>query len=230
MPFRFRACTPVPWKGRYTPIIVKESAYHVPPRGFGRWGIVAEWNDPPHRALCWAKEERDLPHLTEAVVGVKERLTGHGGGGFRINEFGQVIVPIANSPIRYLVGEVEGRMTLENPFKTPPFLNLWDDHDLQPGSLWRRPNIGIEYHLSRWNEVYFWRVGDTSEFKEVPPCQDEDLIGYIRAVRPWGGVRIRVNEYGIILTKAPPKSSGDPWQPVYVGRINPGKWFRKETS
>lgn len=230
MPFRFRTCTPAPWKGRYTPIIVKESAYHVRSHGFDRWGIVAEWDDPPHTVRCWAKEEGDLPRLTEAIVRVKERLTGHGGGGFRINEFGQVIVPIANSSNRYLVGEVEGRMTLENPLGMPPSLNLWDDRGLTPGSAWVGPYIGIEYHLSRWDELYFWRVGSTSEAKEVPPKQDRDLIRRIRTVRPWGGVKIRVNEYGIVLTKAPPKNAGEAWQPVYIGRITPGKWFPKEAT
>lgn len=230
MPFRFRPCGPTLWKGRYTPIIVRESAYHVRARGFGRWGIAAEWSDPPHTARCWAKEEGNLSHLTEAIVRVKERLVGHGGGGFRINEFGQVIVPIANSPSRYLVGEVEGRMTLENPFETPPFLNLWDDRDFKPGSEWRRPYIGMEYHLSRRDELYFWWVGGTSEFKEVPPNQDQDLINRIRTVRSWGAVKIRVNEYGIVLTKAPPKSAGEAWHPIYVGRITPGKWFPKEAS
>ena len=228
MPLRFRTCQPTLWKGRYTPIIVQASAYHVRARGFGRWGIFAEWNDPPQTALCWAKEEGDVPRLTEAITRVKERQTGHAGGGFRINEFGQVIVPVANASERYLVGEMQGRLVLENPFGTSPFLNLWDDRGLVTGSPWLRPYIGIEYHLSRWGEMYFWRRGATSESKELPLRQDKDLVQKIRAIRPWGPVKIRVNEYGIILTKAPPEDSEDPWRPVYVGRISPEQWFSKE--
>ena len=230
MPFRFRACTPTLWKGRYTPIITKESAYHVRWHGSGHWRIVVEWSDPPHTASCWAKEEGDIPRLAEAISHAKEQMTGQGGGGFRINEYGQVIVPVMNSPAKYLVGEVEGRMALENPLGKPPVFHLWDDQGLQPGSPWDRPYIGIEYHLSRWDQLYFWRAGEVSEAKDVPPAQDKELIDHIRTVRLWGGVRFRVNEYGIVLTKAPPKSVGESWQSVYVGRIDPGKWFPKEAA
>jgi hypothetical protein len=189
-----------------------------------------EWNDPPHTASCWAKEEGDIPRLAEAVSRVKEQMTGYGGGGFQINEYGQVIVPIATSAARYLVGEVEGRLALVNPLGKPPVFDLWDDRGLRPGSPWDRPYIGIEYHLSRWDQLYFWRVGAASEAKEVPPTQDKELIDRIRTVRPWGGVKFRVNEYEIVLTKAPPKSVDGPWRPVYVGRIDPGKWFPKEAT
>ncbi len=228
MALRFRPCAATLWAGRYTPIIVKESAYHVRMRSDGRWGILAEWNDPPHTGQCWAREEGDVSRLTDAIVQAKERHTGHGGGGFRIDEFGQVIVPVASSYNRYLIGEVHGRLLLENPFETLSVLKLWDDQGLVPGSPWRRPYIGSEYHLSRWGELYFWKHGATAEVKELPPRQDDDLIKQIRSVRAWGPVKVRVNEYGIVLTKAQSNTSSDVWQPVYVGRINRRRWFSKE--
>jgi hypothetical protein len=94
------------------------------------------------------------------------------------------------------------------------------------GDEWKLPYLGLQYQLSAGSEIYFWREDEERSGKESPPHQDRDLIELLRAIRPNGAVRFIVNHYGLVLTKKP--VGRDQWQAVFVGKINPGKWFSKE--
>ncbi|MDZ7262378.1 MAG: hypothetical protein ONB05_09780, partial [candidate division KSB1 bacterium] len=92
--------------------------------------------------------------MAEAVNDVKRRYAGQKGGSFVINEFGQVISPIAMSRERYLVGEAHGLLYFEDKKNESGFISLCDDDELDCGDDWERPYIGIKYQLHASDHIY----------------------------------------------------------------------------
>jgi len=169
----------------------------------------------------------ELKHLAKCINQVKRQRAGQPGGAFIINEFGQVICPIADASLdRYYVGDCQGEIAFSGPDGNTFTLN--DEADLTPGEDWSLPYLGLPYNLSGDGEIYF-QVKDGDDTERVrPPCQDEELIQAIRRIRGWGGVRFLVNPHGIVLTKS--EEGAFNWRPKYVGRINYDLWFPREDA
>ncbi len=223
MSFLFQEREPVRWSGRYRRIPGRQPVLHV--RRDNSIDIV--WEGGDDTCICKACMTPEVRSLARAINRVKRERTGQPGGSFVINEYGQVICPVADGSFeRFYVGDCLGAI----PFVWPDgdSFTLNDDDDLEPGDDWILPYIGIAFNLSRNNRIYFpLREGYDTECV-YPPQQDRQLIQALRAVRGSGGFRFIVNPHGIVLTKV----EDDPfiWQPKYVGRIDYERWFPREYS
>lgn len=229
---QFYPCRPTPWKGRYGRVMGDRAVFHLRHTDGHLWPVL-DWQTDEGVASCRAIECAATVELIDAVARVKRHVGGgDGGGSFLINEYGKVLVPASDGGgQRYLAGRIIGRLLFENPFVPEEPIDLGDDELLENGDHWKLPYIGIPYHLHRSGNIYFYQHDTDGSRSIYPPEQDHDLINAIRNVRPYGPVRILVNPAGLVLTKVPfgiRKLSEDPWQPVFVGSINPNLWFEEE--
>jgi hypothetical protein len=227
----FNICSPSPWTGRYARIPGDRSVFHLQTNG-GRWCPVILWRWEDGLGTCVAIDLPAVRQLTDAVAAAKQQLGGTGGGTFQINEFGQVLVPASDtSGRRLLVGELNGSILFKDPFQDDMIIDLGDVRGLRCGDSWPKPYVGCWYNLNRRSQIYFYRTDGEGAVSEYPPAQDADLIRALRAVRRTGPVRFIVNPYGVVLTKRPPHGrwqAEEEWEPVFVGRINLNRWFKKE--
>lgn len=223
MDFSFTPRAPILWEGRYRRPKGEESAYHVKASG----DITVRWRDKAlgYKYNCPVLETEVVRSLAEAVNYTKRLKSGWAGGSFVINEFGQVVSPIAASSDRFLVGEASGPLCFEDPWDSTRVLSLIIE-DIELGDEWKLPYIGIQYQLHAGDRIYFWHEDSEGGYKLEPSVQDMNLIERIRDIRPYGAVRFIVNQHGIVLTKKPYQRNR--WRPVYVGKINYKKWFEKE--
>lgn len=222
MALRFLARGPVQWTGRYRRIPGKQSVLHV------RWDDRVDliWQDGPDSCSCLAEMTNDLANLARAVNDVKRRYTGQPGGSFVINEYGQVISPVADgSSVRFYVGDCGGSIVFTGPDRKR--FTLDGDAGLAPGADWDLPYVGIPYNLSWDNTIYFPSKEGCDTERQLPLRQDPNLILAIRRVRRSGGVKFIVNPHGVVLTKF--EAGPFNWQPKYVGRINYEYWFVKQS-
>ena len=224
---RFHGRDTIPYARRYSRIPGDTTVFHVvdahrDPAVEVRWW---EGDDLLHARLC---PNTETHRLANAVVEAKASLGGTGGGGFLIDEFGRVIVPSPNGEgRRVLCGIWEGPLVFEHPDGYE--WDAFDDSGLTAGDRWDGPYVGSAYNLSNASEIYWWDRSE--ETKELPKAQDHELVRRIRSVRRRGAVRFIAAPGGIVLTKVPDDSGEwDPeaeedWVPVYVGRIDPARWF-----
>lgn len=221
--FRFRKIGPHKWLGRYRKPLGEESVYHISARD----EIEVRWRDPDlfFKYECPVKETPAVKAMAEAINSAKHRYAGQKGGSFVINEFGQVITPIAKSPDRFLVGEAYGPLYFDDLKDNSGKICLQDD-DLECGDDWNRPYVGMKYQLHAADHIYFWDEDEEGGSKRYPVAQDNELIENLRQIRPNGAMSFLVNQHGIVAAK---KELGrNLWKPVYVGRINYDLWFEKE--
>ena len=222
--FTFRACRPRMWDGRYGRVPGNGSVVHVRARAGARWPAV-DWERGGETGQCWMVDDGDVADLVSAVKAGKRLLGAGPGGAFSVNEFGQVLVP-ANDGERTrvtLVGECAGRFAFGDPFQPGRVVDLADDSACGLGDAWERPYVGIPHNLSKRDDIYFKQVHESGVAYLNPPVEDPALVADLRKVRPYGAVRFLVGVGGIVITKAPPA-----WEPRYVGRIDPARWFPKE--
>jgi hypothetical protein len=163
--------------------------------------------------------------LATAVSGVKLAQGAGPGGSFLIDEYGRVLVPASEGSgvSVFVVGECSGPLRFENPFRPGSILDLYDDKGLKLGDPWKRPYVGMQYQLSKHDELYFWATDTAGSTKQTPRAQDATLIASLRSLRPWGAVRYLVCPGGVVITKVPPL-----WEPRYAGRVDLATWFPKE--
>lgn len=213
---------PVRWKGRYNRIPGKEPAFKVKLNGT----VYAYWNSWEDDEWLTSQFERThaVAHLGESVNMVKENHAGQGGGAFQINEFGQVLCPIAQSEDRYWVGNVEGVPRLKDPRTADGGFELKLPASTKPGTPWNRPYIGLKYNLD-FNDSFFFKQTDGDTTRKLR-CKetDRELVKRLREIRGHGKtLRFIVNLHGVVITR-----TGTGNRPVYVGRINYDKWFEKQ--
>jgi hypothetical protein len=176
-----------------------------------------KWDIDTGFIKCPAINSQDARELVGAVNSIKVNQTFQEGGSFVINEFGNVIVPFANTNKKVCVGKVEGTLVFHNSLDSGYFC-LNDDEHLKTGDLWDKPYIGIPYNYNPKEGVYFEK-DDGSLIKPVK--QDPEFMRKIRSIR--GSPRFIVNPYGIALTKL--EIEWRNWKPIYIGRIDYDKWF-----
>lgn len=222
--------SPRVWSGRYAKIPGETTALHVL-RINGEWRPVVKWAQGDITVECPMVASNDAAALATAVNAGKGFLSGGRGGSFLINERGQILVPASgpNDYRRAIVGECSGPLRFEDSAVGRGTFDLADDSGLDPGDVWDRPYLGVPHNLSGRNELYFWEEGADGGGKALPRTQDSALIGALRGLRGAGPVRYVAAYGGFALAKVPvgnwPRQR---WEPRYVGRIDFGKWFRKE--
>jgi len=226
--FVFKPSPQKKWLGRYGRIVGYTSTFKIMNTfDYGFWPVL-QWDYEKDRMVCTAVDCGEVEELVDAVNKAKVRLSSSKGGSFCINEFGQVIVPSGHGDgNRLLVGEVSGNLLFEDA--DGEIIDMADDSSLYTGDRWEKPYVGMQYNLSRGSYIYYYDNEDGSIY---PPVQDDDLVRKLRRVRRYGPVRFIVNSYGLVLTKVPEgefSRENDSWVPVYVGRINKNRWFRKES-
>ena len=149
----------------YWPSVVRRDAkYHVTAKGYVRLVYRASVDEERHL------EVDGHEGLVRIVNDVKVEHNGREGGVFYINEYGHVVVPVAEE---HGVGCYYGgsyRHTLEFPYgshsigPTPP-------PGLRPGDEWPGPHVGIPYVLSPG--------GDDIRY-EMRDIDDPDLLRRVR--------------------------------------------------
>lgn len=229
--FRFIHCQPKKWLGRYGRIPGNRSVFHLR-HVEGRLWPVIEWHKDGDVGTCVAVDTPETHKLVKAVAEAKRFLGGGDAGTFLVNEFGQVLVPSSEGDgRRALAGTVEGNLLFVDPFVDGKFVDLSDDSKHKCGDQWGLPYVGCQYNLSFRSEIYYFRISSDGGKTEKPPVQDKKLIESLRRIRRTGAVRFIVNHCGLVLTRRPEPevwNSEEEWHPVYVGRINPKVWFKKE--
>lgn len=222
--FRFRAITPRPWIGRYRRVPGDTTVFHV--RWLDdRWWPVVDWVRGDELGTCRMTSEGDASRLAEAVNLGKAAQRVAPGGAFLVDEYGRVLVPGGHATDHsvYVVGECSGSLQFENPFDPGTVFDLYDDTGLEIGDAWNRPYVGVQYQLSKYDELYFWEENQGGAQKLTPPAQDGALVEELRGIRPYGAVRFLLGPGGVVVTKVPPL-----WEPRYAGRLNLATWFAKE--
>ena len=231
MAFQFKPIGPNIWTGRYSRIPGESSVLHVR-SVLGALTTVVYLTQQDSTATCVALESAAVQSLTGAVSSAKQRLSGHLGGSFQINEYGQVLVPASRGRRRMIVGEVFGELQFQDPLNDGAVFSLNKADGFAPGDSWPRPYVGMPFNLSGRSQIYFWMEADDGGRLVRPPVQDRNLIQALRGVRRSGPIRFIVGPGGIVLTKRPPDGrwTGDQevWRPVYVGRLDFSKWFPRE--
>lgn len=208
----------------------KSAKYQIRSRAGGFVVAITYEADEGER---WYPSTDKHPELVKMVNDVK---TTHGialGGGFYINEFHQVIVPVAGGTSDYyLAGEFAKPLRFEFEGKeiSGEPVDL-DGRPISAGSIWKGPHAGIPYKLAAGgNDVYFTYSPRPNVEKKV---KLSDQIGGhaaeaasvpIRNLKGHNGGRFYVNEFGCIFT---PVSSSQGVEYFYAGQIDPLKWFQK---
>jgi len=222
--FSFEECEFSIWQGRYSRILGDGGLFRV-----RNQNMLIDWKRNEETGTCMAKDSPDVRNLVKAVVLAKRRMGGDVGGGFIVNEWGQVIVPSSDGDgMRMKVGTVSGSLVFDNPFVDDSTIDLSNDINLVTGHKWPFPYLGIPYNLSGGNKIYFRNSSENGTQLEYLNSNGIHLVKKLRSVRPYGGIRFIVNYKGIVLTKKPCSSILDRWDPVYIGRIDYDNWFEQE--
>lgn len=222
---KFTPLTPARlWTGRYSRIPGREPAFHISALGL----ITVKWTDhiEDEQLTAPIQPSPDATAMAKAINDIKIKHAGQAGGSFLINEYGQVISPIAGSRDRYLVGEIEGIPQFINP-QNGEFISLAPPNTATPGLIWSGPYIGMKFNLSYDDRIYFnHEDGDTIN-KICLNTASDHLIRALRIVRPAGGIRFIVNLHGAVFTKTQDNLGN--WIPVFVTYIDLSKWFPRES-
>jgi len=208
---------PTIWNGFYARIPGKSPVFHARADGSGD----IEWSP-------WGSDERlrssiiaddGINEMIEAINQAKSEKTGSRGGSFHINEYGQVLVPIAHSQDKYLVGELNGYPDFVDP-RSGRHFNLAAPRGARTGEAWDLPYVGMPFKFNTEGQLSRERTGDDIREQESPLRHDSSLAAKLMQLRATGG-RMVVNLHGVVLTKM------DGGRPVFVGEIDPNKWFTK---
>ncbi len=222
-PFKFMALpSPVRWTGRYNRIPGKEPVFKAKVDGSAH----AYWSP-------WSSDERltsefvdcvAVRQMAQAVNQAKMIHAGQAGGGFQINEFGQVLCPMSADAERYWVGTVTGVPTFHDPRDSNTKFDLTMPHGTKAGTPWSRPYIGMKFNLDSAGSIYFLKEDGDTKRKIRPVRSDPELVRRLGLVRGSGqGMRFIVNLHGVAITK-----TAIDMQPVFVGHIDLKSWFSKQ--
>lgn len=231
MGFSFVPHDPHPWAPRrYQPIIVRESGYAVLSNA-GRWEICTRYRQQDEEKVAWVQTvdgTSTIAHLdmVRQINWVKRTHSSgrRDGGRFRINEFGQVIVPTEEGGLSsaYCVGRFDGFMSFRDPDR-PALFNLRAG-GAEPGSTWTKPRVGIRYTMRLSGHVSFESQPDrdTRETHQLPFVLDH-LVAVGRQVRGTTGFVMIVNDQRVALAADP-----DAGPAHLLGEISLNQWFAEE--
>ena len=211
----------------------KDAKYHVKHGKNGPVvGIVYETTDDER----WYATTDEHPVLVQMVNDVK---TSHGdqpNGGFYINEYQQVIVPVMSDDEYYLAGryelplrfQFEGHTLSGEPFDM-------SGNPLTPGDEWSGPHPGIPYVLGirKGMDIRYTITPrpnvekDVRLSKAIGADAARKTIEQVRSVRGFAGGRFYVNEHRAMFT---PVQEGYDLRYVYLGQLALDAWFSQPHS
>lgn len=178
----------------------------------------------------WKVASDTHPELVEMVNAVKIDKAYTPGGSFYINEYQQVIVPVAGEDTYYYAGdydkllvfEFEGHLISGEP--TDLSGNL-----LSPGDIWEGPHAGIPYILCAGGQDIRYtlevRPNVTKEVRlsrVIGPQAARGVAAQIRKVKGFDGGRFYVNERRSIFA---PIQEGWDTKYLYIGQLDLERWF-----
>ncbi len=178
----------------------------------------------------WYMTTEIHPQLVAMVNAVK---TSHGNppnGSFYINEYKQVLVPVAGSDVYYYAGNYEKPLRFEFEGKTLSGEPMdFAGNPLSPGDTWIGPHPGIPYVLAAGGgDIYFEISPRPNVMKRIklskardPVCARE-IASWIASLKGSSGGRFYVNEFCTVFA---PIKEGYEWRYVYIGQLDLQKWF-----
>ncbi len=229
---------PMLYRGQWPQNVSKTAKYTVRIVD-GKWKVTVRYD------LGEGLRDLDVESdIAERVNHIKRAIAGQEGGGFYINEYQHLIVPVArNGSVHcYSGGKVdcEFKFEFDGRHLTSRPVNL-DGNPLAPGDAWTGPRPGIPYVLAAGGkDIYFESPALTDT---TPPeiRQDEnrkvqlstvlkDKALVTKALRPildmrgYPGGRFYVNEHRAIFTPTG-KGDGNGLNYVYCGQVDLAAWF-----
>ena len=181
----------------------------------------------------WYPSNGEHPELVNMVNKVKNQYSGNPGGAFYINEYGQVIVPVAGEEKDYyLAGEYNNPIEFEFEGKilSGDAKDL-EGNPLKPGDTWVGPHPGIPYVLKAGGkDIYYkcWvrpRVEKEVKLSDCIGKEAEKVASKIASLKGAAGGRFYVNEYCQIFA---PKTSEQGFEYIYIDKIEDlDYWFPK---
>jgi len=180
----------------------------------------------------WLASTSEHPKLVEMVNGVKTEFALAPNGAFYINEYKQVIVPVANGTEYYFAGNYKEPLRFEFEGKTlsgePVDL---EGNPISVGDKWVGPHPGVPYILCAGGQDIRYEISPRPNVmkkvrlsKQVGPTEAAQVAAKIRDVKGYAGGRFYLNEFGVAF--APLREEWDTVY-VYLGKINLKAWFPK---
>ena len=213
--------------------VSKDAKYSIRARGGGDSVVTLTYEAA--NGERWYPSTRDHPDLVAAVNSVKLAQGQAPGGQFYINEYGQVLVPVADGT--YYVATESYDAPLEFQFEGKTLSGLGVDLEgrpLEPGDLWVGPHPGIPYKLrAGGGDIYY--ASHPRPFVErkmwlsgpVGPDAARALASRIQQVKGWHGGRFYINEWWEMF--APVDGRGS-LEYRYIGHLDESdrtSWFPK---
>lgn len=233
MSFDFVPHGPHRWAPRrYQPIITREPSYAVLfDHTFGEWSVCTRFPRGSYELTAWiglvgATDWKAHTTLVKAVNEVKRKHSAGArpGGKFRVNEFGQVIVPTEAGGINsaWCVGQVTGWFD----FKDPESGRLFDlrGGGYRPADPWEKPLIGLRYTMRSDGTITFEsHFEPDSRERLVLRTPSPTLMAVGRRLRS-GGYRMVVNDQRVALAMDETGVRAN-----FIGVVNDANWFQKES-
>ncbi len=171
--------------------------------------------------------------LVEMVNAVKEEYSETLGGVFYINEWHQVIVPVAGEIDYFYAGEYDGSLEFDldgHVLSGRPVGR--DGQRLSPGDEWYGPHPGIPYKLRAGGKDISYEVRlSANRTREI--CLSDivgregaaQMAGRIREYKGYLGGRFYVNEWRAMFA---PMVARDELRYIYLGQLEDSDpWFPK---
>lgn len=182
----------------------------------------------------WLATTESHPDLVKIVNAVKISKGDAPNGPFYINEYSQVIVPVADGTY-YFAGDYGTplRFEFEGTMLSGEGVDL-TGRRLSPGDTWDGPHPGIPYVLKAGGgDVYYQaqlRPNVTKKVdlsSEVGSAAARDLADRIHAVKGWQGGRFYINEWRELFA---PVNQSDGLTYVYIGHLGEDEPWYPRTS
>ncbi len=180
----------------------------------------------------WHPSTDAHPDLVAMVNAVKTSSGNPPNGTFYINEYKQVIVPVAKGSVYYLAGCYDKPLAFEFEGKhlSGDAKDL-DENPIAPGDTWVGPHPGIPYKLCAGGNDIAYSVFPRKDVerrirlsKEIGQDRARDAASIISSVKGHAGGRFYVNEH---LNAFAPLGDGQDLKYIYCGKIDLGMWFPK---
>ena len=180
----------------------------------------------------WYPTSNAHPELVERVNEIKLHFTGALGGGFYINEYKQVLVPVGEEAEYYYAGEYAEPLSFEFEGQTISGDPVGENgQPLEPGDLWTGPHPGIPYVLAAGGkDVYYRYMSRPGVQKEIKLSKSIGVEQAKRVAQELGkhvgyqGGRIYVNEFCNVFR---PHQGHYGLEYIYLGKVDLDRWFPK---